>query len=218
VSGIVAPSLVALLLLLLLLLLLAPGGLGIVLGALAISAVVIAVDRFVHRGTAIVCHHRPVSRPERIAALHAAVVVGIWAGLAPTALVRDDTGALVVDWRPWPFVVLGVAVLLAGSVFVHEAGRQLTAAGAHVFTTRPGPRLVTEGWYARVRNPQEIGTMFVALAPPIALAPTITWVIPLIAAVYLGVALGPYEERRLLEAFGDDYEDYRRRVRRWVPS
>ncbi|HSG79767.1 MAG TPA: isoprenylcysteine carboxylmethyltransferase family protein [Acidimicrobiia bacterium] len=159
-----------------------------------------------------------MSRTDRIAALHAAVVVGIWAGLAPTALVRDDSGTLVLDWRPWPLVVVGVVVLVSGSVLVHEPGRQLAAAGAHLFTTRPGTRLVTDGWYARVRNPQEIGTILVSLAPPIALAPVIAWVIPLIAAVYVGVALGPYEERRLLEAFEDDYEGYRRRVRRWIPG
>lgn len=158
-----------------------------------------------------------MSRSDRIADLHAAVVVGIWAGLAPTALVRDNSGVLVLEWRPWPFVALGALVLVAGSVFVHEPGRRLAAAGAHLFSSRPGPRLVTDGWYARVRNPQEIGTILVSIAPAIALSRAIAWVIPLIAVIYTVVGIGPYEERRLLETFGDEYEEYRSSVRRWIP-
>lgn len=151
------------------------------------------------------------------ALLHTAFVVGVWAGVAPTALARDDAGRLLLDLRPWPLVVVAGLTLLVGSALVFEPGKQLAAAGAHLFTTRPGPRLVTDRWYARIRNPQEVGTLLVAAAAPMALSALVTWVIPLAALAYTAVALGPYEERRLHEAFEEEWEAYRDRVPRWIP-
>ena len=162
-------------------------------------------------------HYPVVSRSDAAAAFHTALVVGIWGGLAPAALVRDDSGALDVQWRWWPFVMLAVLALLVGSALIHQAGRALARSGAHLFTTRPGPNLVTDGWYARLRNPQELGTVLVSIAPAIALAPIIAWLVPLVAIVYEAVALGPYEERRLEEAFTEDYDEYRASVGRWIP-
>ncbi len=68
-----------------------------------------------------------------------------------------------------------------------------------------------------MRNPQHIGTTMVALAPALALEPRLVWMVPLVAAVWLVVGLEPVEDRRLLEAFGDDFRKYRAAVRPWFP-
>jgi len=158
-----------------------------------------------------------MQRPDVLAGGFTFFTVALWAGALPAALLVDDEGAFRLAWRPVPLIVLAGLVLLAGSALVYGAGRQLARSGGRLLGVRPGPVLVTDGWYRFVRNPQHIGTVLVALAPAVALAPRLMWMIPLVAAVWLVVGLEPLEDRRLLDAFGDDFRDYRSAVRPWLP-
>jgi len=158
-----------------------------------------------------------VQRSDLLAGGFTFFTVGLWAGFLPAGLLRDDAGAFRLSWRPLPLVVCGALVLLAGSAVLFGAGRQLSRAGARLLGVRPGPALVTDGWYRIVRNPQHLGTTLVALAPALALAPRVMWAIPLVAVVWLVVGLEPLEDRRLLEGFGDAFREYRGAVSRWLP-
>jgi protein-S-isoprenylcysteine O-methyltransferase Ste14 len=158
-----------------------------------------------------------VQRSDFLAGGFTLFTVALWAGALPAALLVDDDGVFRLTWRPVPLVVLGGVVLLAGSALVLAAGRQLSRAGGRLLGVRPGTVLLTDGWYGMVRNPQHVGTALVALAPAVALEPRLVWMIPLVAAVWLVVGLEPLEDRRLLEAFGDDFRKYRAAVRAWLP-
>lgn len=158
-----------------------------------------------------------MQRPDILAGGFTFFTVALWAGALPAALLVDDQGVFRVTWRPVPLIVLAGLLLLGGSALVYGAGRQLTRAGGRLLGVRPGSVLVTDGWYRLVRNPQHLGTVLVALAPPVALAPRLVWMIPLVAAVWLVVGLEPLEDRRLLDAFGDDFRVYRSAVRPWLP-
>src|SRR3954471_4582257 len=107
--------------------------------------------------------------------------------------------------------LLGIGVVIAGWGW-------LTFRRART-TTVPGERsatLVTWGPYRRTRNPMYIGLTLAYLGEagllrqlcPLAL-------LPLVIA-YLNWVGIPLEESKLLEGFGDQYEGYRERGRRWV--
>ena len=159
----------------------------------------------------------PERRPSLLAGGYTFFTVALWAGVLPAALLRDDDGVFRLGWRPWPLVVLGALVLLAGTALVFAAGRQLSGAGVRLMGVRPGPALVTGGLYGVVRNPVHVGTTLVAMAPAVALGPRVMWMLPLVAAVWLVVGLEPLEDRRLLEAFGDEFRQYRATVWAWIP-
>lgn len=77
-------------------------------------------------------------------------------------------------------------------------------------------RLVVRGLYRYSRNPMYLGVLSV-VAGWLALVPSTRLVIYLVAVwsmFQLFVIL--YEEPRLLELFGEEYTDYRRRVGRWL--
>jgi len=143
--------------------------------------------------------------------------VVLWAVVLPAALLRDDAGVFHFLWRPVPLLMLAGLVVLAGCGLLFCAGRQLAGSGVRLLGVRPGAALVTDGCYRRVRNPQHIGTTLVALGPAVALASKVLWIIPVVAVVWLVVGLEPYEDRRLLEVFGDTFREYRAAVPRWVP-
>jgi len=86
-------------------------------------------------------------------------------------------------------------------------------------TTVPGQassRLITFGPYRISRNPMYVG-LSIAYVGEAGLLVQI-WpllLLPLVLA-YLNWVVIPVEERKLVEVFGDAYEQYRRRVRRWI--
>ncbi|HEX5558703.1 MAG TPA: isoprenylcysteine carboxylmethyltransferase family protein [Gaiellales bacterium] len=140
-----------------------------------------------------------------------------------------------------PLIYLGP--LLAGSVLdrvvplpalparLRRLGLPTAAAGAalgawfvrtmHAARTPMDPReaptaIVTGGPFARTRNPGYLGMALIYTG--ISLAANRRWPLVALPAVIAIVDRGVVrrEEAYLTERFGDDYEDYRRRVPRWL--
>lgn len=79
----------------------------------------------------------------------------------------------------------------------------------------PAPRLITDGWYARVRHPLYLySTLFLILNPVM----TVQWLLLTLFSVTYFIVGGLIEERRLLQEFGDEYRRYRQRVPFMIPS
>ena len=83
----------------------------------------------------------------------------------------------------------------------------------------PPRRLVVTGLYRFVRNPMYVGMGILlvgeALLLPMILRPMLWMVLTLWIAVTLFILV--YEEPTLRHSFGDDYIEYCRHVRRWIP-
>lgn len=81
----------------------------------------------------------------------------------------------------------------------------------------PPRRLVVEGPYRRWRHPMISGVALILLGETVALwtPPMAVWLAAFVAvnAVYLPLV----EEPRLVRRFGSDYEEYRKRVPRFLP-
>lgn len=81
----------------------------------------------------------------------------------------------------------------------------------------PTRKLVIGGLYAYVRNPMILGVITVLLGESIAIAsmPIFIWAVLvfLINTAYFILM----EEPGLEERFGDEYREYKRNVRRWIP-
>ena len=89
-------------------------------------------------------------------------------------------------------------------------------AGAPVRTDRPVPRLTTEGPFRYTRNPGYLCLTMIYAG--IAVLRNSLWAIlllPLMVLVIQREVIGR-EERYLERTFGEEYLDYKRRVRRWV--
>ena len=150
-------------------------------------------------------------------ALYTTMQVAIWVLLLPMVLLSrrgDDAGSI---WRSFPLVMVGGMVLVAGIVMVASAARQLADAGQPVFGMRPRHRLITDGWYGVVRNPQDLGTTIMTIGPAIALDMRMMWALPVISIVYYAIGVELLEDFYLFDRFDDDFEDYRRAVRKWFP-
>jgi protein-S-isoprenylcysteine O-methyltransferase Ste14 len=117
---------------------------------------------------------------------------------------------------PAAVVPLAVRLGLAGLVFV-------TA----IFLVQTGHRvisdpsfddngLVKKGIFARLRHPLYAGTIFFYLSLVIATLSVAAFVAWCAGALFYNL-IAAYEERILLEEYGDEYREYQRKVPRWFP-
>ena len=109
------------------------------------------------------------------------------------------------------WVLIGAWPLLTG-----WAIWQFRQARTTIMPNRPSSALVTSGPYAWTRNPMYVGMTLIYLG--LSLLVNTIWallVLPgVLGAVHLWII--PREERHLSGKFGDVYESYRARVRRWL--
>lgn len=151
-------------------------------------------------------------RAARLVAVPAPILYAIAFG-AGVALQR------ALSWRPegGPGVRIAGWLLLAVGVIIGP-GSALSFAIRRTTLNPVGQpsRLVTGGAFRLTRNPMYLGLAiaYVGLALMFGwLAPLLLLPLPLI---FLNARVIPFEEDRLRSAFGDTFDTYCRRVRRWL--
>jgi protein-S-isoprenylcysteine O-methyltransferase Ste14 len=132
--------------------------------------------------------------------------------------------ALLLAVLLWPTAGgVGVRRLVAsGALIASGEALRLWAVGVagKLTRTRGGnvKALVTSGPFALVRNPLYVANFAIAYGVvTLAKVDWLLWAFPPLFAVQYA-AIVAWEERVLATAFGDTYDEYRRRVKRWVPS
>jgi protein-S-isoprenylcysteine O-methyltransferase Ste14 len=143
------------------------------------------------------------------------VAVVLLAALLMTLLARSATGLR------WP-----TPVRLGGALFLFATGIAIAVAGVREFrrarttvnplTPAAASAMVRSGIYRHTRNPMYLG-MLLMLAGWAAWLASVAAVAVLPAFVlYMNRLQIEPEERALASRFGEDFEDYRRSVRRWL--
>jgi protein-S-isoprenylcysteine O-methyltransferase Ste14 len=80
----------------------------------------------------------------------------------------------------------------------------------------PTKELVTGGLYRFSRNPMYIGVMMILIGEAIFFQSFSLWIYSLVVFIGFNIFILVHEEPRLRKAFGDDYNNYCRKVRRWI--
>ena len=76
--------------------------------------------------------------------------------------------------------------------------------------------LITTGVYRFSRNPMYLGMMLMMLSVSILAGTAPFFVASAIYFLILNPVFCPYEEQKLIKAFGDQYTAYMKKVRRWL--
>lgn len=139
-------------------------------------------------------------------------VLGFLAGwglhrLVPLRVPTEESDAM--NAAGWVLIVVSLALMIwAQYTFLRHR--------TTIIPNRPASTMVTSGPYAFTRNPMYLSltTLYLGLS----LLTAMLWPILLlpIVLVLLTVFVIRREERYLAHAFGEDYAEFRRRVRRWV--
>ncbi len=117
---------------------------------------------------------------------------------------------------PWPWSLVGAVAIVGGIALAIWGERRFKRAGTAVRPFAPSSALVEDGPFRFTRNPMYLGMLLVlaglflllgALSPLIVL-PAFLWLLQTRFVVH--------EEAHMQRHFGARYQDYRRRVRRWL--
>ena len=144
--------------------------------------------------------------------LWAFLVIGLLDGWLPAYSERIGFGTFGGDGVRW----LGVALFAAGGVLrlwpVFVLGRRFSG----LVAIQKGHALVTDGIYARIRNPSYLGLMISVFGWGLAFGSVAGLVL---AALFLPPLIGRIrsEEAMLAAHFGAQYDAYRSRTQRLIP-
>ncbi len=113
--------------------------------------------------------------------------------------------------------VAGAVVMVAGTcILLNCVLRFATEGKGTISPIDPTKKLVIRGLYKYSRNPMYVGVMFIMIGEAVFI-----WSLAL--AIYAAIVFAAFnlfivlhEEPRCRREFGSEYEDYYRRVRRWL--
>jgi hypothetical protein len=185
-----------------------------------VLAVLLLVSTPISIGLWYVIH--PLARYwRRIGPTWTYIVLAIPSGLIGWLLWRARDTLLGTNLGTQPaLLALAVPGAVAGMAVARLRRRHLptrTLKGVPELSSQDAGRLVTEGIYARIRNPRYLEFLAFVLAYVACANYAGTWVLYALSfpAIHLVVLL---EERELAERFGAEYLDYCRRVPRYFPG
>jgi len=125
--------------------------------------------------------------------------------------------AFPIDGPPtWVRIVVAVIGVALAIFFDGSATARFLRAETSIIPFKPTTALVTDGPYRFTRNPMYVGMAFLYVA--IAVGFGLIWALVLLPLVLLAVdrLVIAKEEPYLERLFGEQYLDYKRRVRRWL--
>lgn len=158
--------------------------------------------------------HREAAKTIAIAILlHGVFTIGLpWWLLRAT---HDVTWA----WLPLgPLRWLGPPLIAFGIYLYIWSVARLLARQTSALPGQAPTALETDGWYARVRHPLLLGVVAILIGEAIAARSLALSAYALLYWLWLHAFVTRREEPDLRAAFGPAYDDYCRRVPRWLPN
>ena len=145
-----------------------------------------------------------------------ALAPGVIAGLIPW---------LITGWRSswpggasWPVALVAAVAILSGIAVLLDSFLRFARADGTPAPPMPTARLVVVGPYRYVRNPMYEAVLAIIVGQALLFGSwgTVIYAGIVFLAVFLFVLF--YEEPTLELEYGDEYGEYRRNVRRWLPK
>ena len=139
------------------------------------------------------------------------------------ALIYVVITAAISWWLGWPklpglpVAPLGIALVAAALILPVSAIFLFRRAGTEINPTSPANSyLVTNGPYRFTRNPMYLGLVILSLGIAVWVGAWPMFIAPLAVFATANWVHIPFEETKMRRQFGALYDDYARRVRRWL--
>ena len=126
------------------------------------------------------------------------------------------TGTLSITFEAQ--LAISLAIFFIGLFIVFIGGYQFRMKSTTVHPLKPedSSQLVTAGIYRLSRNPMYAGFFLFLLAWAVFLGSFVTFFVLPVFIIIMNKIQIAHEEMILQQKFGDDYLEYKKRVRRWI--
>jgi protein-S-isoprenylcysteine O-methyltransferase Ste14 len=117
---------------------------------------------------------------------------------------------------PYPWRLLGCAPLLFGIILNLLADKAVKVNHTTVKPFEESTRLITTGVFRYSRHPMYLGMGFILVGIALLLGSLLPFLVIPVFVVSIDVLFIRTEERMLSDKFGDAWEKYQAKVRRWI--
>lgn len=122
--------------------------------------------------------------------------------------------AAMPEWRHKP---AGMILIALGLIPPMVSIGQFFFVGTQVHpTSKTNNKLVTSGFFAFTRNPMYLGLIVACTGVALWFGRPLMFLGPLLVFMIENWAFIPYEEAKMRRQFGEQFDAYCRRVRRWI--
>jgi protein-S-isoprenylcysteine O-methyltransferase Ste14 len=140
----------------------------------------------------------------------------VWFVLALIAMAALNWVAPIARLIPAPWSWLGLVPIVAGVALAISGAALFKRHGTGVVPFSPVTQLVTTGPYRFTRNPMYLGMVMALIGAAVLMGTVSPWLVIPIFAWWINRRFIAQEEVMLQDAFGDDYVQFKQRVRRWI--
>ncbi len=122
----------------------------------------------------------------------------------------------IIKFISFPYNLLGAIPIILGLIISILGENSFKK---HETTVKPfeeSNTLITNGVYKISRHPMYLGFALVLIGIAIFLGSLIPYIIIVAFIVSVDIIFIKVEEKMLIEKFGEDYEKYKSKVRRWI--
>ena len=125
---------------------------------------------------------------------------------------------VLLGWQSGPqFGAAGAAVIALGLAFSAWGVLTFRGVGTEVMPSSPTNKaLVTYGPYAVTRNPMYVGMVTITLGVALLVGAPLLFAAPVLLFLLDNFVIIPFEEAKMERQFGNEFRDYKARVRRWI--
>ena len=111
-----------------------------------------------------------------------------------------------------PLKIIGIGLVVFGIYLNYSAKRK-----SRLFDMVTENKLITTGVYGIVRNPVYSAVLLVCTGAIFIVNNVVLFIVPIICWIYITVFLILTEEKWLVERYGQEYEEYCKKVNRCIP-
>jgi protein-S-isoprenylcysteine O-methyltransferase Ste14 len=134
------------------------------------------------------------------------------------------TGIIIECVFPWKFsltetyiqIIFGCVIVILGFIIALFAHEKFISIGTNVPLNLPATELVDRGLFCFSRNPMYLGMSVFFIGTGVATGSYWILIAYFILFLYFNFYIIPREEAYMNRAFGEKYQDYCKRVRRWL--
>lgn len=136
------------------------------------------------------------------------IFIGLWS--ADIFFIQFQE-SLYVDIPVWLYTSIGVIILLSGFYYARNSMRMIFG------KKQDKPQVVDQKVYKKVRHPMYLGALLFYLGMAIIMYSLPLFIMFLIIFLFYNY-IARHEEKLLLNRFGNDYKEYMKTTRRWIPK
>lgn len=119
------------------------------------------------------------------------------------------------NWIGFPYNLVGLLISFSGFVIMGKS-RDLFRKHQTALKIEKPDHMIKEGVFSKTRNPMYMGMTILIFGFSIFSTNLIALILPFLFLTIVSLIFVKKEEQLLYEAFGNDYLEYKKDVRRWI--